>query len=111
MGIGESLIIALLGMGVVFSVLIILIFCITITSKVVNAGKKKSERCVHPDDVSLEAAGLETKIYARGSSGEVKIFDVPDRTAAMVMAVVSNQIGIPLNQLRFSSIKEITGNQ
>ncbi|MBQ4370244.1 MAG: hypothetical protein II784_04495 [Oscillospiraceae bacterium] len=44
---------------------------------------------------------------APGSCGEVKCFDVPDKTAAMLMAIVADQIDTPLNELRFISIKEI----
>jgi len=32
---------------------------------------------------------------------------VPEREAAMVMAVVAHQLGKPLNQLRFKSIREV----
>jgi hypothetical protein len=45
---------------------------------------------------------------ANGSCGTVKRFDVPDKTAAMLMAIVADTIKTPLNQLRFISIREIT---
>jgi len=44
---------------------------------------------------------------APGSCGDVKRFDVPDKTAAMLMAIVADQIKAPLNELRFISIKEV----
>ena len=47
------------------------------------------------------------KAFAHGSAGEVKLHDVPDRTAAMLMAIVANKLGKPLNELRFKSIKEV----
>lgn len=43
---------------------------------------------------------------ARGSLGEVGIFDVEEKTAAMVMAIVAHELGAPLNELRFISIRE-----
>jgi len=44
---------------------------------------------------------------APGSAGEVMLFSVPDKEAAMIMAIVANQMGKPLNELRFKSIKEV----
>ena len=41
------------------------------------------------------------------SAGPVKLYDVPPKTAAMIMAIVANQMGKPLNELRFISIKEV----
>ncbi|MBE6931762.1 MAG: hypothetical protein E7464_00055 [Ruminococcaceae bacterium] len=45
---------------------------------------------------------------APGCAGELKLHDVPPKTAAMVMAIVADTIGKPLNELRFISIKEVT---
>ena len=45
--------------------------------------------------------------YAPGSAGKVMTFDVPDKTAAMLMAIVAEKTGKPLNELRFISIKEV----
>ena len=44
---------------------------------------------------------------APGSAGEVKLFNVPDKDAAMLMAIVANKLNKPLNELRFKSIKEV----
>ena len=44
---------------------------------------------------------------APGTAGEVKLFDVADKEAAMLMAIVANKLGKPLNELRFKSIKEV----
>lgn len=44
---------------------------------------------------------------AKGSCGDVKIFDVPDKTAAMLMAITADMLKEPLNTLRFISIKEV----
>ena len=35
------------------------------------------------------------------------LYDTPDRDAAMIMAIVADQMGKPLNELRFKSIKEV----
>jgi hypothetical protein len=44
---------------------------------------------------------------APGSCGEVATFGIPDREVAMIMAIVADQLNTPLNELRFTSIKEI----
>ena len=44
---------------------------------------------------------------APGSAGEVKLYNVPDKEAAMIMAIVANKMQRPLNELRFKSIKEV----
>ena len=47
------------------------------------------------------------KPVAPGSAGQLKIHDVEPKTAAMLMAIVADKMGKPLNELRFISIKEV----
>ena len=42
------------------------------------------------------------------SAGTVRRYDVPDKTAAMLMAIVADASGIPLGELRFLSIRDVT---
>ena len=44
---------------------------------------------------------------APGTAGELKLYDTDPRDAAMIMAIVANKMGKPLNELRFKSIKEV----
>ena len=44
---------------------------------------------------------------APGCAGQVKLHDVEPKTAAMLMAIVADKMGKPLNELRFISIKEV----
>ena len=44
---------------------------------------------------------------APGSAGELKLHDVEPKTAAMLMAIVADKMGKPINELRFISIKEV----
>ncbi len=44
---------------------------------------------------------------APGSAGKLKLYNVEPKTAAMIMAIVADQMGKPLNELRFISIKEV----
>ena len=47
------------------------------------------------------------KPTAPGSAGQLKTYDVEPKTVAMLMAIVANKMGKPLNELRFISIKEV----
>ena len=44
---------------------------------------------------------------APGSAGKLKLYNTPPKTAARLMAIVANNMGKPLNELRFISIKEV----
>lgn len=45
---------------------------------------------------------------APGTAGEIKRYTVNNRTIALLMAIVAYQSGIPLNELRFRSFKEVS---
>ena len=117
-GIGEALIFAAIGLGIVFAVLLILNIFIRILSAVVRgiegAVSKPKEATANgapapaaaaADDKPAIPAGMKP---ADGSLGDVKLYDVDDATAAMIMAIVADQLDAPLNELRFKSIKEVT---
>lgn len=113
--IGEALIFALIGFAIVFAVLLILNIFIRILSAVVRGienGTKKTEAApaapaAAPVTDSKPAIPAGMKV-ADGSLGDVKLYDVDDATAAMIMAIVADQLDAPLNELRFKSIKEVT---
>ena len=46
-------------------------------------------------------------VVAPGTAGELKLHDVDPKTAAMLMAIIADRLGKPLNELRFISIKEV----
>ena len=47
------------------------------------------------------------KPKAPGSAGQLKLHNVEPKTAAMLMAIVADKLQKPLNELRFTSIKEV----
>ena len=47
------------------------------------------------------------KATAHGTAGQLKTYDVEPKTCAMLMAIVADKMGKPLNELRFISIKEV----
>ena len=111
-GILDAGVIALLGYAVVFFGLILLMIVITIMGKFFTAKAKtpakKTEAApaAAAAPVAAPAAPAEAPA-APGSAGPVKLYDTPPKTAAMIMAIVANQMGKPLNELRFISIKEV----
>ncbi len=60
-----------------------------------------------PAAAPAAAAPAAPKKLAPGSAGDVKLYDTDPRDAAMIMAIVANKLGKPLNELRFRSIKEV----
>ncbi len=44
---------------------------------------------------------------APGTGGKLRLNSVDPKTAAMLMAIVADQTGKPLNELRFISIEEV----
>lgn len=53
------------------------------------------------------AKTVDPKTPAPGTAGELKLYDLSDKTAAIIMAIVAHKTGKPLNELRFRSIREI----
>ncbi|MDE6260690.1 MAG: OadG family protein [Oscillospiraceae bacterium] len=100
---------AVLGYAVVFVGLILLLAVVILTGKAMAATNKKAEAPV-PAVAAPAAPAAPSSVAsppAPGSAGEVKLFDVPDKEAAMIMAIVADKMGKPLNELRFKSIKEV----
>ena len=92
--------------AVVFAVLFIMYVMISLSSKVIAAlpsgDKKKAEAPAAP-----AAAPAETAPASEGedfSSGTLKLKGCDEKTAAMIMAIVSDNTGIQLSELVFKSI-------
>ena len=60
-----------------------------------------------PAPAAAEPVVEAPKPTAPGSAGDLKLYNVEPRTAAMLMAIVADKTGKPLNELRFISIKEV----
>ena len=105
-GILDAGIIALLGYGVVFFGLILLMVVVTIMGKIFMAKDAKASAAA-PAPAAAPAAPAVEAPKAPGSAGQLKLHDVEPKTAAMIMAIVADKMGKPLNELRFISIKEV----
>ena len=102
-------IIALLGYAVVFFGLVLLMCVITILGKVMSAkdAKAAAPAAAAPAAAAVAATEAPAKPAAPGSAGQLKLYNVEPKTAAMIMAIVADKMGKPLNELRFISIKEV----
>ena len=102
-GIGEAGVYALLGYGMVFFGLILLMIVVMIMGKCFTA--KKETPVAAP--AAAPAAPAPEAPVAPGVAGQLKTYDVEPKTCAMLMAIVADKMGKPLNELRFISIKEV----
>ena len=105
--VGTAGLVALLGYAVVFIGLIALMVVVMIMGKVMSA--KKTAPAAAPAAATAAPAPAPTAApaLATGVAGECKLYNVGDREAAMLMAIVANKLGKPLNTLRFKSMKEV----
>ena len=99
----NAAIIAVLGYAVVFFGLILLMAVLVAIGKFFSR-KKAAAPVAEPAAEQAPAAPAPT---APGTAGELKLYDVEPKTAAMLMAIVADKMGKPLNELRFISVREV----
>ena len=111
-------IVALLGYAVVFFGLILLMCVVMVMGKIFIARDAKLAAQKAAKDAEMAAVPVAPHVKgeivlptqtqpAPGTAGQLKLYDVEPKTAAMIMAIVANKMGKPLNELRFISIKEV----
>ncbi len=127
--IGDAFFIALLGMVIFLTVLIVLMLCISFAGKIIekspdfakkhpgffnmvarikaSATKKKSGTAVSAKDAPMQKIADIKPEAAPGSCGNLTLIRTDERDAAMIMAIVADTLETPLNELRFLSIKRI----
>lgn len=111
--IGTAGLVALLGYAVVFVGLIALMAVVLVMGKIMVAKKAKTAAAAPAPAAPAPAAHAAAPapkaapVLAAGTAGECKFYNVGDREAAMLMAIVANKLGKPLNTLRFKSMKEV----
>ena len=105
MSVPESLGVAVVGILVVLAELALLAVFIMLLSKIVGffTSGKNTNGSPAPSTVSSEPSG--TPLPDTRSEGKLDLINVDEPTAAVIMAIVSDESGIPLNRLSFKSIK------
>ncbi|MDR2525172.1 MAG: OadG family protein [Oscillospiraceae bacterium] len=103
---------ALLGISVVITILALLFGMITLLSKAV--GKAENKAAALPPLPAVEAeeraqsAALPTAALPESESqGKLELVETDEETAAILMAIISDRSGIPLNHLAFKRIRLI----
>lgn len=106
MTIVDSLMVSVYGITVVFMVLVGLSFLVMLQSKILssiaNANKKADNKEVTE---AIEKRAEVPQAESNATCGELKLIGVDERTAAMIMAIVSDESKIPLSELQFKKIK------
>ena len=105
---------ALLGYLVVFFGLVLLM-CVLLIMGAVSAKKRAKAEAAVAIAAPAEDAPVKTLENtlpkAKGTAGELKLYNTDPRDAAMIMAIVADSLGKPLNELRFISIREVTDDE
>lgn len=105
----DALIVSAVGILIVFAVLAILMGIIMLMGLIMDkspALAAKMPWLKRKKKVAEEAAPADAE-PAPGSCGELVLVKTEDRDAAMIMAIVADTLGVPLNTLRFKSIKRL----
>ncbi len=102
---GDAGVYALLGYAVVFFGLVLLMIVVIIMGKFFCAAEKR--KAATPEIATIEETP-DPIPEAPGTAGQLKLYNVEPKTAAMLMAIVADKLGKPINELRFISIKEVT---
>ena len=116
----NSLFITVFGMSVVFLALIALIAMINIQGRFVKfmdanqqkkaaAARAEAQQNQPASPAAPAAPSVPVTAPAALYSGplELKLTGVDDKTAAMIMAIVCDESGLPANELYFKSIKAL----
>lgn len=126
--IGFALVLSAIGLGLVFAVLIVIMIFIKILGAAVSgieAAANKPKLATAEGDVYVPAdvpplsdfdkikeekkqeipVGMKRADFADGS---IKLYDVDDKTAAMIMAIVADDMQTPIEELEFKSIKKVS---
>ncbi len=120
MPLGEALSISGNGMVVVLVVLVVLAVLVLLISKAVRAAQGKSAEeettcaatvgdapVAAPAVSAAPAPTAAAPLPENQSAGTLELYDCTEKEAAVIMAIISNESGVPLNRLEFKSIKAI----
>lgn len=102
----EALAVAGFTIAVVFGVLLLICVAIKIFSFIIGGIEKVTSKKEEPAaDTKPAATAAEAPVAEEEfSSGSLKLKGCDEKTAAMIMAIVSDNTGIPLSELVFKSI-------
>jgi len=102
----DALAVSLIGIVTVILILAVIALLIILVSKVIrvieNAANRKKAVAASEQTASAPAG---VPMPSGMNQGELELVGTDEKTAAIIMAIVSDKSGIPLNRLAFKSIK------
>lgn len=105
MSVIESIAVGIFCISLVF--LVLLILCVMVKLLSLVFGQKPGGKAATEAAGAAEGGGREKPDTVQISSGELKLVNVDEKTAALIMAIVSDESKIPLSELCFKTIKAI----
>lgn len=107
-GVGEALLISLCGFVTVFLLLLFLIIIINIVSRVIMAIEGVKTPAAAPAAAAPAAApAKEEEKPSKPWDGRLQLIDCDEETAACIMAIISDETDIPLDELQFRRIQAL----
>ena len=109
-GVGEALLIALCGFVTVFLLLLFLIVVIKVITAVVVSLQGKDKKSAAPAAQTAAPAAPAPAKEEKPSKpwdGKLQLIDVDEETAACIMAIISDETDIPLDELQFRRIQAL----
>lgn len=113
---GEALSVSVTGIIVVMIILALLAVIVVLLSKAIRVVESKArkktankteEKILNPVNKEQKKDNSLKALPETQSIGSLDLYKTDEKTAAIIMAIVSNESGIPLNRLQFNSIKLI----
>lgn len=114
----DALLLAVIAIAIIMAMLACLMLVIKampIVIKYLEKAVEEVKKAISKNKVAesttpaIEApVAVAPKALANGSCGEICLYNVEPRTAAMIMAIVANEMETPINELRFKSIKAVS---
>lgn len=107
MPIGEAILRSIVGIVTVIAILAVIALLILLVSKAIRVIEAKAEGNKSAKAEAAPAVNTPAGVPmpAGMNQGELELVDTDEKTAAVIMAIVSDKSGIPLNRLSFKSIK------
>lgn len=105
MSIFDSVMVSMLGLSIVFIVLIALSLVVKVQSLLFGVISKSKNVVTENKDPINE--NITVEMDNSSSYGELKLVGTDEKTAAMVMAIVSDESQIPISELQFKYIKAL----
>lgn len=109
-GVGEALLISLCGFVTVFLLLLFLIVVIKVITAVVVSLQGKDKKSAAPAAQTAAPAAPAPEKEEKPSKpwdGKLQLIDVDEETAACIMAIISDETDIPLDELQFRRIQAL----